>query len=191
MSAVLKTITFSLETSSIEKAIASLQKFQEEFDEKKLELIESLTSEGEQIAKDEVVSVGAVYTSGLLSSVNSEMDKKDRCGYVRAGEGLDYAPYVEYGTGVVGASSSHPGIADGESVPPVMSYTTEAGETHVYTGYDSQGHGAKGWTYRARDEKFYWTAGYKARPFMYNTMRKLEAIAPDKAKEILTKGYSD
>ena len=190
-SVVVKRIKLELNTESIDAAIASLNTFQEELSAKKMELIEALAKDGAEIAKQKIGEEGAVYTGDLQNSIRYEVNAKDRKGSVLAGEGLGYAPYVEYGTGVVGAGSPHPGIVSGESQPPVMTHTTAQGETHVYGGYDSQGHGGHGWNYYGRDEHYHWTAGYKSRPFMYNTLRELEKIAPDKAGEILLKGYSN
>ena len=188
---VLKRIALEPNTESIEKAIADLKKFQEQLDAKKMELIEKLAEKGAEIATQQIGELGAIATGALQQSITYNVKVQDRTASVLAGEGVDYAPYVEYGTGVVGAGSPHPGIASGESQPPVMTYTTDAGETHVYDKYDSQGHGDKGWTYFDRYENWHHTAGYKSRPFMYNTLRELEKIAPEKASEILLKGYSD
>ena len=71
----------------------------------------------------------------------------------------DYGMYVEFGTGIVGASNPHP---------------------HPWI-YDVNGHGEKGWFYPTdasdpnpwkhyyNGKLYAWTKGQKARPFMYNT----------------------
>lgn len=82
---------------------------------------------------------------------------------ISIGVGTDYAVYVEFGTGIKGASSPH---------------------QNAWT-YDVNGHGAEGWWYptTASDpnkKKYFsknkgvwlgWTAGQVKRPFMYDTWK--------------------
>jgi len=80
----------------------------------------------------------------------------------------EYADYVEFGTGIVGASSPHPDA----------------------TGYDLSNHGRKGWFfhnemwnvadmtgYNKEKGSFYWTKGQPSRPIMYKTHDYIRNIA--------------
>jgi hypothetical protein len=68
------------------------------------------------------------------------------------GPAEDYAKFVEFGTGIIGEENPH------QFVP--------------YT-YDINGHGEKGWRYKSRDGRFYWTMGSMPKSFMYNTFVNL------------------
>lgn len=126
-------------------------------------LVRKLAERGAEIARIQVASLGAVYSSELLNSIIGIYSEKDRVGIVRAG--APYAIFVEYGTGVVGAGSPHP-KPDGWQ-------------------YDANGHGDEGWWYlNDRDGKVHWTRGYRSRPFMYNTARELEQQLESIAKEV-------
>ena len=70
-------------------------------------------------------------------------------------EGQEYAMYVEFGTGVVGAEVPHPNTNFGDG-------------TFSNWTYDSAGHGEYGWSYY-KNNKWNWTLGQQARPFMYLT----------------------
>lgn len=163
---VLKAIDMDLSTRSIDNAIREIKAFRDELKRKCWELVETLTMEGAEIAKMQVVSMDAFDTGELEQSIQGLFFPSERCGFVIAG--APYALYVEYGTGIVGMGDPHPD-AEGNY------------------DYDVHQHGASGWVYRSdRDGQFHWTAGYVSRPFMYNTLRWLEEHAPDKASEILT-----
>jgi len=72
----------------------------------------------------------------------------------RSGEGIlisvgaDYAKYVEYGTGIVGAENPHP---------------KDPWE------YDVNSYGEDGWFYYDESHKLHWTAGQPSRHFVYDT----------------------
>lgn len=182
MSKDLKSIHFELSPSSIAKAIMELNDFQKQLKKAMNELVELLTKDGVDIAKMNVTAMGAIYSGALEASINGYFSPNLGAGFIRAGEGLDngYAIFVEYGTGIIGAASPHPGIGDNEwTDPPPNSY-----KGHVYDSYDSQGHGADGWVYKKdSDGSYHWTLGYHSRPFMYETYRWLESIAPRRAAD--------
>ena len=184
MSRVLKNIRFDLSPASIERAIRELEDFQNQLRKAMRELVELLTKDGVEIAKTTVAEMGAIDTGALEASIYGYFSPQLGAGFIRAGSGLPhgYAIFVEYGTGIIGASASHPGIGDNEwKDPPPNSYNG-----HVYNGYDSQGHGIDGWVYRKEtDGSYHWTLGYPSRPFMYETYRWLESIAPRRGADTI------
>lgn len=156
-------IVFSLDEDSIAQAVQEIEDFKEELIWKCNKLIETLAAEGEYIARWKVASYNAVDTGELLDSITGFFDKGSRVGFIRAG--ATYAIYVEFGTGIVGASNPHPlGFA-----------------------YDINNHGEKGWRYYNSDRGYGgWSKGYPARPFMYHTFLELEQKAHEVAANIFT-----
>lgn len=178
---ILKTIDMSLDKASINRAIREIKMFRKQLQDSMNELIQQLMEEGVGIAKMQVASLEAFDTGNLEGSIHKgEFIPAWGVGWIVTD--CPYAVFVEYGTGIVGAGSPHPGISDGDWTNPVVSRN---GKT--YNNYDSQDHGAEGWVYKSdKDGKYHWTAGYISRPFMYNTLRWLEEIAPDKASELFS-----
>lgn len=163
---VLKAIEMELSTQSINRAIREVNYFRDELRRKCWELVETLTMEGAEIAKMQVVSMDAFDTGELEQSIQGVFFPGERCGFVIAE--APYAIYVEYGTGIVGKGSPHP-------------------DSEGKYDYDVKHHDTAGWVYKSdKDGQFHWTAGYVSRPFMYNTLRWLEEAAPERASEILT-----
>lgn len=163
---ILKTIDMSLDKASINRAIREIKMFRDELRKTCWELVQALTMEGAEIAKMQVTALEAVDTGELEQSIKGLFFPSERCGFVIAE--APYAIFVEYGTGIVGSESAHP----------------EAAGNYDYDVHD---HGTAGWIYKSdKDGKYHWTAGYISRPFMYNTLRWLEEIAPDKASELFS-----
>lgn len=161
----MRTITFSLDSASINRAIKEVERYKEDLQRACQELIERLTDDGVQIAKMQVVSLGAFDTGELESSIMGYYSPNLRAGIVKTDAW--HALFVEYGTGVVGKSNQHP-MPDGWE-------------------YDVNNHGDKGWVYHSdRDGKFHWTKGMPSRPFMYNTMRELERKVSSIASEVFS-----
>lgn len=155
-----KTITFDLSASSIDLAIRELENFKKDLIKRCNTLIETLTTLGVTIAKEYVVTLGAVYTGELLGSITGYFSLENRTGIIRAGAW--YAIYVEYGTGIVGAGNPHPDP----------------------WAYDVNNHGEEGWLFTGRDGLIYRTRGQPAHPFMYNTEKSLEEICGRVASEV-------
>lgn len=176
---VLKTIDIELTTESINRAIQEVRRFQQMLQQSLSDLVEKLLEEGVSIAKMQVAAMGAVDTTELYQSIHvGEFIPAWGVGWITTD--CPYAVFVEYGTGIIGAGDPHPGISDEDWNDPIASVN---GKT--YAGYDSQDHGAAGWVYvDDKDGEMHWTQGYYSRPFMYNTLRWLEEIAPDRAAEI-------
>ena len=75
--------------------------------------------------------------------------------------------YVEFGSGIRGQEAQHP----------------MAGELGYV--YDVNNHGEDGWVYfNDRDGQYHWTDGMPSRPFMYDTVRELDAICEKVAKVV-------
>ena len=179
---ILKTIDMDLTKSSINRAIREIENFRKQLRDSMAELVEKLTNEGVEIAKMQVASLDAVYTGELEGSIDGYFIPGWGVGFISAH--APYAIFVEYGTGIIGESSPHPGINDPDWNDPVASRQM-TGNGEDYWKYDSHKHGANGWFYRNdNDGKVHWTQGFVARPFMYHTLKWLEEVAPERASEL-------
>ena len=159
-------ITMTLDKSSIDDALKKLKKVQKHIEKSCEELVKSLVEYGIEVAKMEIAQLGAIDTGGLEESIRGVYFKDERCGVIFSD--VPYALYVEYGTGIVGEQEPHPEYQK------------------INWEYDSHGHGDTGWWYPApfgwisfqdetgEDVKLAWTKGQPSKPFMYNTLRKLE-----------------
>ena len=87
-----KTISFSLSEKSINQAIRDLEDYRKDFLRKCNELIRQLTQHGEEIAKMEVVQLGAFDTGNLHDSIHGYFDPDVGIGFIRAEAW--YAVYV-------------------------------------------------------------------------------------------------
>ena len=156
-------IRLSLNEKDIDRAIKEVKRFKADFIEKCNRLVEALTDNGVEIAKVKVAELDAVFTGELMNSIEGYYSPTYNVGIIKAG--AYYAAYVEFGTGVVGKSSSHPNPQGWQ--------------------YDVNNHGDDGWVYYDDySGKFRWTKGFKSRPFMYNTARELEKECARIAKEV-------
>lgn len=176
---ILKVIDMELSTKSINNAIREIKRFTKDLEDTMNELISLLMDDGVEVAKMQLVSMEAFDTGYLEESIHrGAFIPGWGVGFIEVG--APYAVFVEYGQGIIGKAAPHPGIDDEDWFNPVVSHNGK-----VYSGYDSQGHGMDGWVYKSdKDGKFHWTAGYISRPFMYNTLRWLEEIAPERASRL-------
>ena len=159
----MRNITMNLNVRDINRAIREVEKYKKEIKQKTQLLIEELTNRGVDIAKTHVRGLNAFYTGELESSINGYFSPSLGVGIIKASAW--YAVYVEYGTGIVGATSPHPDPKGWQ--------------------YDINSHGEKGWWYfNDRDQKWHWTKGFQSRPFMYNTVKELEREVRKIAKEV-------
>ena len=162
-----RTISFGLNEKDLNRAIRELEEYRKEFLRKCNELIRQLTEHGEEIAKLEVVQLGAFDTGNLHDSIHGYFDPESRVGFIRAE--CWYAVYVEYGTGIVGARNPHPLSGD-----------------HGWV-YDINNHGENGWVYFSAHNgqcAFHHTRGQVSSPFMYNTFRILQQQAHNYAQTV-------
>ena len=161
----MRKITTTLNTSDISRAIKELEKYKVELKIKTQLLMQTIVATGEQIAKAQVIELGAKYTGDLANSINGVYNASSHIGLIYAGAW--YAVYVEFGTGLIGSNSPHP-------TPEVANWQ-----------YDMNKHGEMGWVFLDEsDGTYHWTQGFASRPFMYNTARQLEMLIPKIAKEV-------
>ena len=139
-------IELKLEEQSINKAIAELQEYINEIEKKVNRATKELAELGERTAKQNV----AVETGALASSIHVNGSNGEYEIVCNGRTTHPHAAFVEFGTGVVGASNSYP-----YSFPEGVSWA-----------YDVNGHGKDGWTYIGQDSQQHWTMGMPARPFM-------------------------
>lgn len=138
---------------SINSAITILKNQRKMLDVSLQDSISELTKKGYEY----MVAIVPEDTGTLKSSIKWEFDNINQKGIISVG--TDYAVFVEYGTGIVGKNSPHPGAKDWR--------------------YDINNHGVKGWWYfDDRLNKIRWTRGRAASAFVYKTMKFLEKQAP-------------
>lgn len=190
---ILRHIDMTLDKSSITNAINQIKQFRRELEAKCLELVKELAKEGVNIAKMQVVSMDAVDTGELERSIDAVFFPQERCGVVVADTA--YAVYVEYGTGVVGAANPHPEASGAIAIVSKAGKNGDKANAHAgygrsfttgENGNTTSTNSSMGWVYRGKDGKFHWTMGMPSRPFMYNTLRWLEEMAPEKAGEMFS-----
>lgn len=158
-------IKMSLNTKSINGAVKELEKYKAELKIKVNLLMQTIVATGEQVAKAQVIALGAKYTGDLANSIHGAYNPQSHIGLIYAGAW--YAVYVEFGTGIIGKDSPHP-------------IWQESGWQ-----YDVNKHGEMGWIFLdEKDGTYHWTQGFESRPFMYNTARILEGLIPKIAKEV-------
>lgn len=161
-----KTISFGLSVKEVQSAIKELRQYQSDLNRKCELLAQRLAEEGVIIAKIKIMQYPAVYTGELLNSIQSEPGAMISNGSQWIiFTGCEWAPFVEFGTGIIGSDNPHPdtGLANWK--------------------YDVNEHGESGWYYY-KDGEWHWTKGMPSRPFMYETGRDLRKIIPKIAKEI-------
>lgn len=156
----MKVIKCTLTADSIDQAITELKAYRDAVEQADAAVVKRLTEDGAKQAQELVSYMNAVDTGELMGSIVGEAQEKR--GVIRATAG--HAAYVEFGTGVVGARSPHPG---GSWV------------------YDVNGHGDKGWNYYGDDGRLHWTKGMPSRPYMWDTAQMLAEAAPDIVAEVL------
>lgn len=173
-------INVSLSEQSIQQAIKELEKYKRDFDKKLETLAMRLAREGMYLAKsylrqykdkeyifgegDQGVSSVGASMQDILDSIEYKPGEVITDGYTYyIMTGNEFAPYVEFGTGIIGQRNPH--------------------EEPTWT-YDVNKHGESGWFYFDEQGKAHWTKGVPARPFMYNTVVELALKASQIAREV-------
>ena len=174
-----KQISFNpLSVSDINKAIKDLMEYKKELNEKIDIFVKKLAEKGVEIAKDKVTSYQAIDTGELLDSITlkaGDVVKNGSIYYIYTD--CDYASFVEFGTGIVGA-----GKDDGPTYPYEIPQGIEwnyASGPHVFTTKD----GRTGWYYPTEDG-YRFTEGMESRPFMTETAILLSMQVLEVAKEV-------
>ena len=177
------TIAFSLSTSSVKAAIRALEDYKKDLTNKCTLLSQKLAEKGVEIAKAEIISLDAGFTSELLESIHSE---ERGSGVWAVIVGTSHCAFVEFGTGQVGQSSPYPyEFPDGVSWAYNSGSTIrQAMEDIVVRGSAFVKAGEYYWTYIGKDGKLHITKGMSSRPFMHNTANELRSIITDTAREV-------
>lgn len=156
----MKKITVTLDEKSINSAIKQLSVYKKELSRKANLLVQRLIDAGVEIAKQEVMTLGAFDSGELRDSLDGLMYTDGAHGIIFTNCG--HAAFVEFGTGIVGEGSPH----------PTMPWA-----------YDVNEHGEAGWVYYDENQgRFRWTKGMPSRPYMYLTARQLEERVMEIAK---------
>ena len=158
-------ITVSI--GNIDNAIKQIENYEKKVKQNVEELLEKLLENGVQIAKNKIIVIPplpALESGELLRSLNKYIYIKGKMGIIFTDS--EHACFVEFGTGVKGANSSHPTLSG---------------------GYDSNGHGTDGWYYYDENQgRIRYTQGMPSRPFMYETARELERKVVEIAREVFS-----
>lgn len=196
---ILKTIEFTLDEASIQRAIDEIHELQVGLKDALDGLCEYLLEHGQTVARINLMRFGAMRTGALYNSIRyGAFDRSKGVGVLTAGEGLlaggialngspyslgSYAVYVEYGFGVEGKSSKHPNAKQQRYKYNINKNTIQVRDRsqpgEVYTN-------VPGWTYfNERENKFFFSRGQPAKPFMYNTLLDLIDIAEREGGRII------
>lgn len=172
-------ITINLSEKSIKDAIKELEEYKRKLTANSQEIAQRLAEYGVQIACAQVTSLDAVFTGELLSSIHEECvdDNEEKSIWAVAADS-EHAMFVEFGTGIIGASSPYPG-----KFPDDVTWSYASGKT-----IRQLADGRYGWFYPADDGQWYFTEGMPSRPFMYHTANELMDMVVRVAKEVFENG---
>lgn len=163
-----KKFTTGLSAKGFRKIAKQIHEYREDLYDKCEEFAYRMAKEGVDLARLTILSLDAVMTGELLSSMNLEAGDIVSNGasyYIYTD--CEWAAFIEFGTGIVGKSNPHPDAS------------------LVNWKYDANEHGEKGWFYFHNGE-WHWTKGMPSRPFMYETAQKLKDMSTilDIAREV-------
>lgn len=174
-----KRIKFGLSTASVARAISELKAHKKWTQEKCDQLALELARRGTYLIRMKIAQYDAIDTGALISAVSYP----ERIGpgkyrialRVDNGIGDNYAVFVEYGTGVVGAASPHPKAGE-------MGWQYAVGE-QIFTTRD----GKVGWIY-PKEGIYRFTEGQPARPFWHEAAEELPLYINDAVKKVFGNG---
>lgn len=167
-----KKIVCGISSRDFGKAANEVRKYQEELIIRVKALTNALCDYGVVIARSLLIELDAIDKGNLVNSVSAYYDPTTNTGFVRVN--CDYAVFVEFGTGVRGASSPYIGDAINK-----VAYRYGDG-----THYVMLADGRIGWFYPADDGTFKFTEGMPSRPFMYDTAQELRRRYLELAREV-------
>ena len=162
-----------LDPKSIDRAIAEINSYRKEVENKTVTLVQRLTDLGASLVRVKIVEMGAYATGELLSGVDGYYSPILNAGFIRVTS--DHVAFVEFGTGVVGQQSPH---KNGEYLS-LASWGYATG-SKIFTTSD----GRTGWYYPTDDGGVRFTEGMPSRPFMYETALELERQYMQIAREV-------
>lgn len=141
---------------SISDAVRLLKEYRNGLDKVLNEFLRSIAEYGVRLERKFISEQVTEYSTGeLAQSIQVVLGEKKNTFIIRVN--AEYALFVEYGTGIEGASNPHPEPLDGWE-------------------YDVNEHGEAGWVYR-KNGKYFWTAGQVGKRFVWDTYMELELIA--------------
>lgn len=154
-------------------AIRRLNEYKKEVETKTVRLLEVLTNQGVEIARAKVVELDAVDTGDLMSSITAYVSPLLNLGVIKVTN--DHAVFIEFGTGPIGAASSHP---TGMGTYRGNGWYTKADGKDMFSKY--------GWTpiELSNGDIIYYTEGQPSKPFMWQTAKELELRVTQVAKEV-------
>lgn len=174
-----KRIKFGLSTASVRRAIDELKAYKKWTQEKCDELALELAKRGTFLIRMKIAEFDAIDTGALISAVSYPEQiapgKYRITLRVDNGQGDNYALFVEYGTGVVGAASPHPKAGE-------MGWTYTTG-SKIFTTKD----GRVGWIY-PKDGTYHFTEGQEARPFWHESAEELPKYIYDAVRKVFGNG---
>ena len=172
----MKTIRVELSPKGVASAIKELEAYKKEVETKAKLLVQRLTDMGADLVRVKIVSMGAYYSGELLSGVSGYYSPALNAGFVKVTS--DHVAFVEFGTGVVGQSATHPNAE--YLAKAAWGYATGP---KIFTTKD----GRVGWIYPTDDGGYRFTEGMASRPFMYETALELQREFPRIAREVFGK----
>lgn len=144
--------------SSINNAKELLMKKADKIDNGTRRAVEELTQKGYEY----MMSIVPIESGELAESISWEYNPETNTGRILVD--ADYAIFVEYGTGIVGANNPHP--------EPAAGWT-----------YDYNNHGEAGWTYfDSKKHRFFHTKGQPPTAFVYRTREFMRQQAGETLK---------
>ena len=158
---------YTLSDKSLQQLQRDIENYQKDLLNKAELFCRTLAKYGVNIAKTEILSMGAIDSGELVGSIKFKKGDviADGCTYYIYTD-CEYAKFIEFGTGIVGEEYPHPQAND------------------VGWNYDVNGHGDNGWWYMANDGQYHWTKGAPSKPFMHNTVVQLNSLVSGVAKEV-------
>lgn len=169
-----KKIICGISSRDFAKAAQAVAKYRQELVRKSKLLVSGICDYGANIARAFVVEMDAVDKGELARSIDAFYDPTTNIGFIRVD--CDYAVFVEFGTGVRGASEPYPGDAINK-----VAYRYGDG-----THYVMLSDGRIGWFYPADDGSMKFTEGMPSRPYMFETAQMLRRTFIAKAKEVFS-----
>lgn len=168
----MKKITLELNKQSIQNAIDEIEKYIEQVRRNTQRLAQRLAEYGVDVARLTILQYDAVESYELFNS----MEARQASVFTNGAKfliytGCSYAPFVEFGTGWVGANS--------QGMLPDVPNDWQ---------YDSHNHGIEGWYFIGKDGVLHHTNGMQGRPFMWQTYTTLLREFTDIAREVFQYG---
>lgn len=165
-----RVIRFELSPEGFDKAIEEIERFKQDLINACNDLLRQLWLLGLNTAQAVLTATTDGWTGQLEESLELESGWNAETRTARIRTSVEYAAFVEFGTGIEGANSEQSGF-------PHPGYTP-----------DGRGRGEAGWWYyNPNDSKVHWTQGEPAKPFMYTALATIRGSAGGFAATIFAK----